>query len=290
MNSIKRINIDFTVPEKVVIPVMQFDTDSRTCIFVPHNSKLRYTFPEGTTVRYAITKPDGHRVYNNAEGIQADGTVKVTFSEQCFVVSGTAEGNLIFYHGETVLSSFPIEFEIGQNNIDGAEIVSTDEFQALTEALAQVDNLDITAEKVGDTATVTVTRKDGEEEEVEIKDGEDGEDYVLTAEDRQEISRMAAALVSKSSIGLGNVDNTSDANKPISNAAQAAFDAITDVIPDEASSSNKLADKAFVNSSIQTATSFSRGIGTLGAMYLPRQAYIHRTLTERPSRLQTTIW
>lgn len=34
--------------------------------------------------------------------------------------------------------------------------------------------------------------------------------------------------VTKSQVGLGNVDNTSDANKPISNAQQAAFDLLTE--------------------------------------------------------------
>lgn len=44
--------------------------------------------------------------------------------------------------------------------------------------------------------------------------------------------------VSKEQIGLGNVDNTSDANKPISVAQQAAFDAISGVL--EVLSNNKL--------------------------------------------------
>ncbi len=44
--------------------------------------------------------------------------------------------------------------------------------------LNQIDNLDIDATKVGSTATVTVTKKDGTEESVEINDGIDGIDGV----------------------------------------------------------------------------------------------------------------
>lgn len=38
----------------------------------------------------------------------------------------------------------------------------------------------------------------------------------------------AVSSVTKTTIGLGNVDNTSDLNKPISNATQAALNDITD--------------------------------------------------------------
>lgn len=77
--------------------------------------------------------------------------------------------------------------------------------------------------------------------------------------------------VTKAQVGLGNVDNTADIDKPISTAVSAAFDAveaeitdINDLIPNEASSSNQLADKAFVNSSISTNT--ANFIGTFNSV------------------------
>ena len=94
--------------------------------------------------------------------------------------------------------------------------------------------------------------------------------------------------VTKEQIGLGNVDNTKDIDKPISIATQAALDqkqnnltqaqldavnsgitssgvnqinlnktgivSINEKIPEQASSDNKLADRNFVNSSISTNT------------------------------------
>lgn len=90
--------------------------------------------------------------------------------------------------------------------------------------------------------------------------------------------------VTKAQVGLGNVDNTSDLNKPISTATQTALntisgnltdetnariaadnlinadiDDIQDLIPNQASTSNQLADKQFVNSAIQTNSAHFRG-------------------------------
>ena len=62
--------------------------------------------------------------------------------------------------------------------------------------------------------------------------------------------------MSKSDVGLWNVDNTSDANKPISTATQSALDAITWKIPSEASTTNQLADKAYVWDSINSVTAY----------------------------------
>lgn len=104
--------------------------------------------------------------------------------------------------------------------------------------------------------------------------------------------------VTKNQVGLGNVDNTSDVNKPISTATQNALDGkqdslteiqlnavnsgvtssvvaqvsvntedISDIdekIPEQASSLNQLADKEFVNSSIATNT--AKFIGTFGSV------------------------
>ena len=90
--------------------------------------------------------------------------------------------------------------------------------------------------------------------------------------------------VTKAQVGLANCDNTSDLNKPISTATQTALngisenltdetnariaadnlinadiDDIQDLIPNQATSINQLADKQFVNSAIQTNSAHFRG-------------------------------
>ena len=60
----------------------------------------------------------------------------------------------------------------------------------LNTAIAEVDNIDIDAEKVGDTATVTITNKQGTQKSVEIKDGSD---YIITEDDYREIANIVEA-------------------------------------------------------------------------------------------------
>ena len=56
------------------------------------------------------------------------------------------------------------------------EIEATNEFTALTEALVEVETLDASVSKVGDTATISITKKDGTVETATVKDGTNGKD------------------------------------------------------------------------------------------------------------------
>lgn len=58
--------------------------------------------------------------------------------------------------------------------------------------LNEIDNLDILSEKIDKTAIITITRKDGTEEIIEIYDGDD---YVLTEEDKEEIVDIVKPIV-----------------------------------------------------------------------------------------------
>ena len=50
-------------------------------------------------------------------------------------------------------------------------------------------------------------------------------EFLEVSHDSDGTIKAGAVTVTKSDVGLGNVDNTSDANKPVSTAAQTAFDA-----------------------------------------------------------------
>ncbi|QIG58964.1 hypothetical protein SEA_SISKO_36 [Gordonia phage Sisko] len=82
---------------------------------------------------------------------------------------------------------------------------------------------------------------------------------------RDEIAVVASAMVTKSSIGLGNVDNTSDLNKPLSSAAQEALNAKVTKIAEtnKAYGTNSAgADNAWSISSSATSTTLAlRGTG-----------------------------
>jgi len=98
------------------------------------------------------------------------------------------------------------------------------------------------------TADTTFYRWDGTQW---VKDVDDSTLALLEA---HEANHSNPHQVTKMQVGLGNVDNTSDLDKPISTSVQGALDSINSKIPPQASSSNQLADKDFVNSSIATNT------------------------------------
>lgn len=89
---------------------------------------------------------------------------------------------LRFYHNQDASN------EITQEQINGVNTV----VNLLEEEIEKVENLNIEATKIGDTTTVTITKKDGTTESVEINDGADGytpqkgTDY-FTQEDIEEI-------------------------------------------------------------------------------------------------------
>lgn len=75
--------------------------------------------------------------------------------------------------------TYPLKF---YPNIDASEEITPEEIggvntvvNLLEAEITKVENIDITAEKVGDTATITITNKDGQSTSIEIQDGEDGD-------------------------------------------------------------------------------------------------------------------
>lgn len=108
------------------------------------------------------------------------------------------------------------------------------------------------------TADSTIYRWDGTQW---TKDVDDATKALL---DAHIADRSNPHQVTKAQVGLGNADNTSDADKPISTATQEALNTINGKIPAAASASNQLADKDFVNSSISTNT--ANFLGTYDAV------------------------
>nr|DAJ75853.1 MAG TPA: hypothetical protein [Caudoviricetes sp.] len=78
----------------------------------------------------------------------------------------TKTKTLSFYHNEDASD------EITDEEIHGVNTV----VNLLEEEIEKVENLNIEATKIGDTTTVTITKKDGTTESVEINDGVDGQD------------------------------------------------------------------------------------------------------------------
>ena len=63
------------------------------------------------------------------------------------------------------------------------------------EIIDTANNLDIDANKIGNTTTVTITKQDESQKQVQILDGEDGQDYVITQEDYQAIADVVKSQI-----------------------------------------------------------------------------------------------
>ena len=92
------------------------------------------------------------------------------------------------------------------DNIDASDEITPEEISGvntvvniLEDEIDKVENLNITAQKIGTQTTITITKKDGTTESVEIndgtdgqdgRDGKDGDDYVITQQDYQNIANI----------------------------------------------------------------------------------------------------
>ena len=109
------------------------------------------------------------------------------------------------------------------------------------QVINQAENLDVTATKENNIATITITRKDGTQETIEL---EDGTDYVITEEDYQKIANITKPLVEASiEPTLNEIKEVSEHAEVIARgrATGYVFDTLTDLeiwLQDETNVSN----------------------------------------------------
>lgn len=96
--------------------------------------------PENETVEVYAKKPDGTKVYNTV--IVAGNQLQVAFSPQMTVVEGILQVELQMIDSTGNSITTPIfAVRILKSNIDANAITSSDDFQALVDALAEVEDL-----------------------------------------------------------------------------------------------------------------------------------------------------
>ena len=120
--------------------------------------------PENETVEVYAKKPDGTKVYNTV--IVAGNQLQVAFSPQMTAVEGILQVELQMIDSTGNSITTPIfAVRILKSNIDANAITSKDDFQALVDALAEVEEIKSTIQKgdPGEDATIqvgTVTASD----------------------------------------------------------------------------------------------------------------------------------
>lgn len=93
-----------------------------------------YTIPVGARAFFYVRKPSGLIVYNQEEISGQKVIVKPTL--QMTAEGGTNGATLAIMDGKKVLASFPIVFEIAQSYIDPDAVESTNEFDLVTQEVA----------------------------------------------------------------------------------------------------------------------------------------------------------
>lgn len=137
MNILQSIALDFareTLP--ITVFAKQYDKESRTIAISPLNNGQNYALESGTTARLQLTKADGYTVINDCT--VEDGVIMAELTEQCLVTAGVATAEIGLYKGTALLSSQTFYIDVKKSAYDTTAPESSDEYNALVEALGEV--------------------------------------------------------------------------------------------------------------------------------------------------------
>ena len=131
------------------------DSKSRYIAITPYNNGEDLELTDGITARIHLTKPDGHTVFNDC--IISDNEIRVELTAQILSVEGLAVAEIGLYEGEALLSSQNFFINIDASAFDENAPESSDEFNALIDALASVKNSAEIAENAAEAAQEAVS-------------------------------------------------------------------------------------------------------------------------------------
>lgn len=152
----QKISLDFgrdTHP--ITVFAKQRDKNSRFIEITPLNCGQIYSLESGITPRLQLTKADGHTVLNDAT-VQ-NGVIIVELTEQALAAAGVAVAEIGLYKGEALLSSQNFYIDVEKAAFDSSAPESSDEFNALTDALGNVDGAVAAANTAAEGATAAAT-------------------------------------------------------------------------------------------------------------------------------------
>lgn len=166
------------------------------------NNGNEFQIPDDVILIANIKKPDGKFCYN--ECTKRDNRVIVQMTNQALAAAGTAYCDIEMRseNGELILSSavFTIEIESSMRNENAIE--SSNEMTFIDRKFEIIERIRQEVKKTHDDF---------------VEDKEKIDSHLISKENPHETN--------KEQIGLGNVDDTSDKDKPVSTAQQEALDA-----------------------------------------------------------------
>ena len=117
------------------------DRKSRYVLAKILNNNVPYQIPTGTTAVIRCIKPDKTKIFDDAE-ITSEGEIKAELTEQMLSTPGEAICEISLYGSDdSLLTTASFRLEIEKAAYDDSAIESTDEFNALVDAMSTVEQL-----------------------------------------------------------------------------------------------------------------------------------------------------
>ena len=204
-----------------------------------------YSIPSEVRILLKISKPDNTYVYIDEDDVDHlfrndDGTISIILSEQATCVPGICEAELQFITPKETISTRKFNIIVKKSVINDEEIESVIESNIIQKMIRHlIDFMNphkVNKEQVGLGNVPNVITNDQTptyEEAEEFENISSGEKLSIAfGKIQKAISSLLGHInnfdnphkTTKSQIQLGNVDNTSDVDKPVSTAQQKAID------------------------------------------------------------------
>lgn len=144
-----------------------------TDTFVDGQARLEYKI--GSTKNYIeLTKENNTYILPIQNVLTKEGKIEM----QLVITEGESEENISVFKSNVFYLYCNRSLNAINESPDGYDLwieQANAKLNAMDEALTEVDNLDIDASKSGDTATISITNKEGTTKTVQVKDGIDGQ-------------------------------------------------------------------------------------------------------------------
>ena len=241
----QKITLDLTISRVQNVYCSQDDADSRNILITLSDNGKPYSIPSEVRILLKISKPDNTYVYIDEDDVDHlfrndDGTISIILSEQATCVPGICEAELQFITPKETISTRKFNIIVKKSVINDEEIESVIESNIIQKMIRLlIDFMNphkVNKEQVGLGNVPNVITNDQTptyEEAEEFENISSGEKLSIAfGKIQKAISSLLGHInnfdnphkTTKSQIQLGNVDNTSDVDKPVSTAQQKAID------------------------------------------------------------------
>lgn len=253
----QKITLDLTISRVQNVHCSQDDDKSRSILITLSDNGKPYFLEDVIKIYLKINKPDNTFIYideDDSEHLHRndDGTISIILSDQATAVPGICEAELQLLSLDEELTTRKFNIIVKKSVVPDSAVESLIETNVVKKFLQHLLNHDnphqVTKEQIGLRNVENLSINDQMptyEEAEELENISSGEKMsTILGKIKRAITSLIAHInnldnphkTTKSQIELGNVDNTSDVDKPVSTAQQKAID-------DAYANSNKYTDQ-----------------------------------------------